>query len=116
VTAAASVTTPVTVSLRLAGLFFLTAEYYLEGEASVNRVKVMIRAKVGGKYPYFPAVVNNNGRIKPGLALVNGAKTRVRGSYYHRYTEGGMRRLTRVGGSCGRRSSSKAEGTGTEST
>jgi hypothetical protein len=39
----------------------------------MNRVRVMIRAKVGGKYPYLPAVVNGNGRIKPGVALGSAA-------------------------------------------
>ncbi len=78
-------------------LFFLTTEYYLEGEAGVNTVKVMIRTKVGGRYPYFPAAFNGNGRIKPGVALIKGAETRVRGSYYLRYVEGSTRRLSRVG-------------------
>jgi integrase len=78
-------------------LFFLPAEYYLEGEAGVNTVKVMIRAKLDGKYPYLPAVVNGNGRIKPGVALVNGAETRVRGIYYLRFTEKGKRHFVRVG-------------------
>ena len=31
-------------------LFFLTSEYFLSGETSMNRVRVMIRAKTGGKY------------------------------------------------------------------
>jgi hypothetical protein len=53
-------------------LFFLPAEYYLEGEAGMNTVKVMIRAKLDGKYPYLPAIVNGNGRIKQGVALVGG--------------------------------------------
>jgi hypothetical protein len=34
--------------------FFLTTEYFISGETSMNRVRVMIRAKVGGKYPYVP--------------------------------------------------------------
>jgi len=80
-----------------ARLFFPTAEYYLEGEAGVNTVKVMIRAKVDGKYPFLPAVVNSNGRIKRGVALVNGAETIVRGVYYLRYTEEGKRHFARVG-------------------
>ena len=71
---------------------FLTAEYYLEGEASVNTVKVMIRAKLDGKYPYLPVVVNSNGRIKPGVALVGGVEQKAEGSYYLRFTEDGERR------------------------
>ena len=42
----------------------------------------MIRAKVGGKHPYLPAVVNANGRIKPAVALVSGGERRVQGSYH----------------------------------
>jgi hypothetical protein len=68
-----------------------------EGEASVNTVKVMIRAKVDGKYPYLPAVVNSNGRIKPGVALVGGVEQKVEGSYYLRFAEGGNRRWELVG-------------------
>jgi hypothetical protein len=78
-------------------LFFLTSEYYLEGEAGVHTVKVMIRAKLGGKYPYLPAVVNSNGRIKPGLALVGGVEQKAEGSYYLRFTEDGQRRFGWVG-------------------
>jgi len=78
-------------------LVFLTAEYYLEGEAGVNTVKVMIRAKLDGKYPYLPAVVNGYGRIKPGVALVGGVERKLEGSYYLRFTEGGKRRFGWVG-------------------
>jgi integrase len=78
-------------------LFFLPAEYYPEGEAGVNTVKVMIRAKLDGKYPYLPAVVNGNGRIKPGVALINGLQTKVQGTYYLRYTENGKRRFALAG-------------------
>jgi hypothetical protein len=56
----------------------------------------MIRAKVGGKYPYLPAVVNGNGRIKPGVALVGGVERKVQGSYHLRFTEGGYRRWKSV--------------------
>jgi integrase/recombinase XerD len=63
----------------------------------MNRVKVMIRAKVGGKYPYLPVVVNSNGRIKPGLALVGGVEQKVQGSYHLRFTEGGNRQWMPVG-------------------
>jgi len=59
----------------------------------VNTVKVMIRAKLDGKYPYLPAVVNGNGRIKPGMALVAGVERKVEGSYYLRFTEDGQRRF-----------------------
>ena len=67
--------------------FFLTAEYYLEGEAGLNRVKVMIRARLDGECPYLPVVVNSNGRTKPGVALVGGVEQKVEGSYYLRFTE-----------------------------
>jgi hypothetical protein len=63
----------------------------------VNTVKVMIRAKLDGKYPYLPAVVNGNGRIKPGVARVGGVERKVEGSYYLRFTEGGKRRFVWVG-------------------
>jgi len=63
----------------------------------VNTVKVMIRAKLDGKYPYLPAVVNGNGRIKPGVALVGGVERKVEGSYYLRFTEDGKRRFVWVG-------------------
>jgi integrase/recombinase XerD len=63
----------------------------------MNTVRVMIRAKVGGKYPYLPAVVNGNGRIKPGVALVGGVERKVQGSYHLRFTEGGYRRWKSVG-------------------
>jgi integrase/recombinase XerD len=63
----------------------------------MNRVRVMIRAKVGGRYPYLPAVVNGNGRIKPGVALVGGVERKVQGSYHLRFTEGGYRRWKSVG-------------------
>lgn len=58
----------------------------------------MIRAKLpGGTYPYLPAVVSLNGKIKQGVALLNGVETKVEGSYYIRFTEGGKRRLVGVG-------------------
>jgi integrase len=57
----------------------------------------MIRAKLDGKYPYVPAVVNGNGRIKPGVALVGGVELKVEGSYYLRFTEDGKRRFGWVG-------------------
>jgi hypothetical protein len=57
----------------------------------------MIRARVEGKYPYLPAVVNNNGRIKPGVALVGGVERKVQGGYHLRFTEGGYRRWQPVG-------------------
>ena len=63
----------------------------------MNTVKVMIRAKLDGKYPYVPAVVNSNGRIKPGVALVGGIEQKVEGSYYLRFTEDGQRRFGWVG-------------------
>jgi len=50
-------------------LLFLSAEYYLEGEAVVNTVTVMIRAKLNGKYPYLPAVWNGNGRLTTNASL-----------------------------------------------
>jgi hypothetical protein len=38
-------------------MLFLLAEYYIEGEGVMNKVTVMIRAKLNGKYPYLTAVV-----------------------------------------------------------
>jgi hypothetical protein len=58
----------------------------------------MLRAKLNGKYPYLTAVVNGNGRVKPGLAMVKGVETKVEGSYYIRYTAGGKRRCELVKG------------------
>jgi hypothetical protein len=63
----------------------------------MNTVKVMIRAKLDGKYPYLPAVVNSNGRIKTDVALVGGVEQKVGGSYYLRFTEGGNRLWKPVG-------------------
>ena len=63
----------------------------------MNTVKVMIRGKLGGKYPFLPAVVNSNGRIKPGVALVGGVEQKVEGSYYLRFTKDGQRRFGWVG-------------------
>lgn len=63
----------------------------------MNKVRVMIRAKVGGKYPYLPAVINSNGRIKPGVALVGGVERKVQGSYHLRFTDGGYRRWKPLG-------------------
>jgi hypothetical protein len=79
-------------------MLFLLAEYYIEGEGVMNKVTVMIRAKLNGKYPYLSAVVNGNGRVKPGLAVVKGVETKVEGSYYIRYTAGGKRRFELVKG------------------
>jgi hypothetical protein len=42
-------------------MLFLLAEYYIEGEGVMNKVTVMIRAKLNGKYPYVTAVVNGKG-------------------------------------------------------
>jgi len=53
-------------------MLFPFAEYYIEGEGVVNKVTLMLRAKLNGKYPYLTAVVNGNGRVKPGLAMVKG--------------------------------------------
>jgi hypothetical protein len=44
------VTASVTALGRRPGLVFLTAEYYIEGEAVANTVAVTIRAKLTGKY------------------------------------------------------------------
>ena len=67
----------------------------------MNTVKVMIRAKLDGKYPYLPVVVNSNGRIKPGVGLVGGVERKVEGSYYVRFTEDGQRRFGWVGDDAG---------------
>jgi hypothetical protein len=58
-------------------LFFLSTEYYLEGEAVVNTMAVMIRARLNGNYPFLPAAWNSNGRLKPNVALVNGKEQKV---------------------------------------
>jgi len=58
-------------------LFFLSTEYYLEGEAVVNTIVVMIRARLNGNYPFLPAAWNSNGRLKPNVALVNGKEQKV---------------------------------------
>jgi integrase len=79
-------------------LLFLSTEYYLEGEAVVNTVTVMIRAKLNGKYPYLPAVWNGNGRLKPNVALVKGNEQKVEGRYYLRFTQDGRRRFKLVNG------------------
>ncbi|MGA2431076.1 MAG: site-specific integrase [Candidatus Acidiferrum sp.] len=63
----------------------------------MNTVKVMIRAKLDGKYPYLPAVIKSNGRVKPGVAMVGGVEQKVEGSYYLRFTEDGERRFVWVG-------------------
>jgi hypothetical protein len=52
------VTASVTTLGHKLGMLFLLAEYYLEGEEVMNKVTVMIRAKLNGKYPYLTAVVN----------------------------------------------------------
>lgn len=62
------------------------------------KVTILIRSKLSdGTYPYLPAVVNANGKIKPGVALVDGVETQVKGSYYLRFTQGGKRHLVYVG-------------------
>lgn len=63
----------------------------------MNTVKIHIRAKVGGRYPYLPVVVNSNGRIKPNVALVAGVQPKLKGSYYLRFTAGSNRRWKSVG-------------------
>jgi len=73
-------------------LLLLSAKYYLEGEAFVNTVTVMIRAKLNGKYPYLPEVWNGNGRLKPNVAPVKGNEQKVEGRYYLRFTQDGRRR------------------------
>jgi hypothetical protein len=60
-------------------LLFLSAQYYSEGEAVVHTVRVMIRAKLNGKYPYLPVVWSGNGRFKPNVAFVNGNEQKVEG-------------------------------------
>jgi hypothetical protein len=62
------------------------------------KVTILIRSKLNdGTYPYLPAVVNANGKIKPGVALVDGVETQVKGSYYLRFTQGGKRHLVCAG-------------------
>jgi integrase len=78
-------------------LLFLSAQYYSEGEAVVNTVTVLIRAKINGKYPFLPAVWSANGRLKANVALVHGNERKVEGQYYLRYTEGRKRRFEMVG-------------------
>jgi len=46
------VTASVTTLGHKLGMLFLLAEYYIEGEGVMNKVTVMIRAKLNGKYPY----------------------------------------------------------------
>ena len=49
--------------------------------------QIQVRIKQGDNYPYFPAEVSANGKVKP-----------VAGATYHlRYTEGGKRKLVSVG-------------------
>ena len=60
-------------------LFFLSAEYFI-ARKNMKTVKAEIRATLDGKYPYVPAVVNCNGRIKPGVAQVGGIEQKVEGS------------------------------------
>jgi integrase len=72
-------------------MLFSFPEYYNEGKAVMNTVTVMIRAKLGGKYPFLPAVWNGNGRLKPNVAFVEGKGQKVEGPYYLRYTAGGKR-------------------------
>ncbi len=92
------VTTSVTTPGHEPGMLFLLAEYYMEGEAVVNTVTVMIRASLSGKYPFLPAVWNGNGRLKPNVARLNGKEQKVEGPYYLRYTVGGKRRFEPVKG------------------
>jgi hypothetical protein len=92
------VTASVTVLSKKTGLLFLSAQYYSEGEAVMNTVTVMIRAKLNGKYPYLPAVWSGNGRLKPNVAFVNGNEQKVEGQFYLRFTEGGNRHFEMVDG------------------
>jgi hypothetical protein len=59
----------------------------IQQERAMNTVKLMIRVKDGEKYPYSPAEVSKNGKVKP-----------VEGATYHmRYTENGKRKLVSIG-------------------
>lgn len=62
-----------------------------------NTVKIMIRAKVGSKYPYLAAALSSNGRLKPGVAILGGQEVKVDGTYCLRFTEAGKRRFVPVG-------------------
>jgi integrase len=59
-------------------------------------VTILIRARIGNKYPYLPVATQANGRLKAGFALLDGVETQVTGSYYIRFTEDGIRRLVCV--------------------
>jgi hypothetical protein len=80
------------------GCFFFPPSTIWQGEAVVNAIAVMVRARLNGNYPFLPAVWNSNGRLKPNVALVNGKEQKVEGPYYLRYTEGGKLRFELVGG------------------
>jgi hypothetical protein len=59
----------------------------------MNTVTVMIRVKLDGKHPYLRAVWNENGRLKPNVAVVKEKEQKVRGPYYLRFTQDGRRRF-----------------------
>jgi integrase/recombinase XerD len=77
--------------------FFLPTEYFISRKKSMNTVKIYIRAKLKGEYPYLPVVEQSNGRIKAGVALVHGVETKIKGSYHLRFTTNGNRRWKLVG-------------------
>jgi len=57
-----------------------------------------IRIKSGGRYPFVPAVMTSNGRVKPFAAWVNGKEEpHKEGSYYIRWRENGKQPRQCVG-------------------
>jgi integrase/recombinase XerD len=62
-----------------------------------NTVRIMIRAKLDGKYPYLPVVWAANGRLKPGRVILSGKEIEVEGTYHLRYTENRKRTFELVG-------------------
>jgi hypothetical protein len=53
------------------------------------KVTLMLSAKLGGKWRFFRASVAGNGRVEPGVAIVNNRRRTVdsgsRGGYFVRY-------------------------------
>lgn len=62
----------------------------------MNKVTVMIRARLNGKYPYLPAIWNGNGQAK--CRFCEGNEQKVEGRYYLRFTQDGRRRFKLVKG------------------
>lgn len=58
------------------------------GYGPENRVNIVKKAKVDGKWNFFPAVVESNGKLKDKIRVRGSIEVHAEGAYYLQWREG----------------------------